>query len=160
LEKKAEKIYVRLAEWFLGRPPVSRFFETLAQQEHAHAELLELCRTSAGRESWLEEHFSPWRESVPRLERQMGDIESSLESIDGVLDALRLVIRLEGSELNRVFKGVVTATGSDFVRKVCAFQVAGARHITFICEGIANLEPLLEAECHDLRDLFFADMGD
>jgi len=160
LEKKAERIYKRLAGWFLGHPAVNQFFQTLAQEEQNHAELLELCRTSASQENWLEEHFSPWRDSVPRLERQMDDIESSLDSLDGVFDALRLVIQIEGSEVNKVFKGVVTATGSDFVRKVHAFQTAGARHIAFICEEIAKLEPLLEAECQDLRDRFFADSGD
>lgn len=159
LEKKAKNIYERLAGRFPARPPVSQFFEALARQERAHAELLDLCRSAASRESWLEEHFAPWRDSVPRLERQMDDIKSNSESVDGVLDALRLVIRLESTELNRVFRGVVAATGSDFVRKVRAFQTAGARHITFICEEIATLEPPLELECQKLRDRFFADMG-
>jgi rubrerythrin len=160
LEKKAKTIYESLAAKFLTRPAVNQFFESLARQEGAHAELLDLCRSSASRERWLEEHFAPWRDSVPRLERQMDDIESTSKSVDDAVDALRLVIRLESTELNRVFRGVVTATGSDFVKKVRAFQTAGARHITFICEEIASLEPLLEAECQELRDGFFTRTSD
>jgi len=160
LEKRAKSIYERLAVWFMGRAPMKGFFDDLARQEQSHAELLELCRTSASRESWLEEHFSPWRDSVPRLEKQMEKFESSLESIAGVTDALRLVLWIERSEINKVFRGVVTATGSTFVRKLSAFQKAGARHITFICEEIPKLEPDLAEECRNLKNRFFADTGD
>jgi hypothetical protein len=159
LEKRAKSIYERLAVWFMGRGPVKEFFEDLAQQEQTHAELLELCRTSASREAWLEEHFGPWRDSVPRLERQMDNIESSLESVVGVTDALRLVLWIERSEINKVFRGVVTATGSTFVRKLSAFQAAGERHITFICEEIPRLDSDLAEECQDLKDRFLADMA-
>jgi len=160
LEKRAKSIYGRLAGWFMGRSPVNEFFDDLARQEQTHAELLELCRTSARWEGWLEEHFSPWRDSVPRLEKQMDDIETSLESVVGVTDALRLVLWIERSEINKVFKGVVTATGSTFVRNVSAFQKAGANHITFICEEIPKLDSDLARECRDLKDRFFADTGD
>ena len=68
-----------LAARFSDRAPVKRFFETLARQEQEHFELLALCRQLAGREGWLEEHFAPWRDAVPRLERQMDDLEESLD---------------------------------------------------------------------------------
>jgi len=155
LENKAKSIYERLAVWFTGRAPLRKFFDDLARQEQSHAELLELCRTSANREGWLEEHFSPMRDIVPRLEKQMDNIESSLESVADVTDALRLVLWIERSEVNKVFRGVVTATDSIFVSKVSAFQTAGARHITFICNEIPKLEPDLARECQDLRDRFF-----
>jgi hypothetical protein len=160
LEKRAKGIYDRLAGWFMGRSPVKEFFDNLARQEEEHAELLELCRTAASRENWLEEHFCPWRDSVPRLEKQMDDIESSLESVGEVADALRLVLWIERSEINKVFGGVVAATDSGFVRKVHTFQTAGAKHITFICDEIPKLEPELAKECRDLKDRFFADTGD
>jgi hypothetical protein len=87
----------------------------------------------------------------------MDNIESSLESVVDVTDALRLVLWIERSEINKVFRGVVTATGSTFVRKVSAFHEAGANHITFICEEIPKLEPDLAEECRDLRDRFFGE---
>jgi hypothetical protein len=157
LERKAESIYERLAGWFAGHPSVKAFFDDLARQEKSHAELLELCRISARREDWLEAHFGPWRDSVRELERQIDDIESSLESTNDMADALRLVIQIEGSEVNELFRGVVMATDSPFVKRVSAFQRAGERHISYICEEIPKFEPVLTADCQNLKEHFFAD---
>ena len=90
----------------------------------------------------------------------MANIESSLDAIVDATDALRLVLWIERSEINKVFKDVVKATGSTFVRKVSAFQEAGARHITFICDEILKLDSDLAEECRDLKDRFFADRGE
>jgi hypothetical protein len=87
----------------------------------------------------------------------MGDAEASLESLPGVPNALRLVIQIEGSEVNHVFKGIVAASGSDFVRKLRAFQSAGEKHISYICEEIPRLGPELAGECRELRAAYFAD---
>jgi rubrerythrin len=73
LELRARRIYESLARRFADREPVSDFFDVLARQEQEHYELLELCRKLAGREGWLEDVFAPWREAVPRLERQMDE---------------------------------------------------------------------------------------
>ena len=157
LESQAERIYTWLAGRFVGHEPVSDFFETLAQQEQGHSELLQLCRQLAVRERWLEEHFSPWRDALPRLERQLGEIESSAKDVDNIADGLRLVIQIEASEINGVFKGVVAATDSRFVRKLQAFQTAGEKHITYICDEIPNLEPQLADECQGLKNLYFSE---
>jgi rubrerythrin len=150
LESRARRIYELLALRF-GHPlPVRRFFETLARQEREHFELLELCRHLASREGWLEEHFAPWRDTVPHLERQMDDLEDSLEEIDRLADALRLVIRIEGSEINCVFRGALSATDSEFVRTLRAFRTAETRHIAYVCEQIPQFEPDLGGECRDL----------
>lgn len=151
LESRARRIYQALAERFGQHAPVKQFFDTLARQEREHFELLALCRRLASREGWLEEHFAPWRDAVPRLERQMDDLEDSLEAIQGLADALRLVIRLEGSEINHVFRGAVSATDSDFVRTLRAFRVAETRHIAFVCDQIPKLAPDLADECSGLR---------
>ena len=127
LELQAKRIYERLAARLLGHRLISNFFETLACQEETHAELLGLCREVAGRSVWKEECFAPCRDAIPHLERQMENIESSLESIDGVTDALRLVIQIEGSEVNQTFESVVAASASVFVRKLLAFQNVAAR---------------------------------
>ena len=157
LELRAKRIFESLASQFAHQRPVRKFFDTIARQEQGHAELLELCREAASRAVWREEYFAPWRDAAPRLERQMGDTEASLESIDGVVDALRLVIQIEGSEVNHVFKGIVAASGSEFVRKLQAFQSAGEKHICYICEEIPKLEPQLADECESLRNAYSDD---
>ncbi len=156
LELQAKRIYVWLAGRFLGYRAVSEFFDTLARQEENHAELLGLCREAARRTVWKDELFAPWRDAVPRLERQMAKLEASLPSVDGVYDGLRLVIQIEGSEINQLFQGVVAATGAEFVRKVRVFQKATAEHISSICGQIPKLEPGLAEQCREFRDGFFA----
>lgn len=155
LELQAKRIYEWLAGRFLGHEPVSEFFDTLARQEESHAQLLELCRVIANRTIWKEEYFTPCRDSIPHLERQMDSIESSLKFMDSIADALRLVIQIEGSEVNQTFESVVAASGSAFVRKVLAFQTAAENQIAYICEEIPKLEPDLTEECRELRDRFF-----
>lgn len=159
LELQAKRIYEWLAGRFLGHKPVSDFFDTLARQEESHAQLLELCRAIASRTIWKEECFAPWRDSIPHLEKQLESIESSLELIDSVADALRLVIQIEGSEVNQTFESVVAASSSAFVRKVLAFQTAAENHISYICDEIPKLEPDLAEECQELRDRFFIGTG-
>jgi hypothetical protein len=155
LELQAQRIYESLAERFADREPVRRFFETLADQEHTHFEMLELCRELAGHEGWLEEHFAPWRDAVPRLEQQMDGAEASLEDLDDLADALRLVILIEGSEINRVFDSVVSATDSAFVRQFRAFETAGEKHISYISDRIPQFEPNLTDECRELQAEFY-----
>jgi hypothetical protein len=81
-------------------------------------------------------------------------MEAAVDSLDSVVDlpaALRLVIQIESSELNQVFKGVVDATNSKFVRALRAFQVAGARHIEYIQQEISRLEPSLAEACKTMK---------
>jgi rubrerythrin len=157
LEWRARRNYESLAERFTDEELVRQFFETLAHQEQEHYELLELCRQLAGKEGWLEEHFAPWRDAIPRLERQMDDVEASLEDLDCAADAFRMVIQLEGSEINQVFRGAVAATDSEFVRTVRAFEAAEAKHIAYISDQIPKFEPNLAAECRDLRAAHLSD---
>ncbi len=87
----------------------------------------------------------------------MTEAHASLKDIDRLADALRLVIRIETSEINQVFGAVVTATDSDFVRTLRPFQAAAAEHISQITGRIASLEPELASEC---RELEAGDLGD
>jgi rubrerythrin len=151
LESRARRIYEFLAERFSDWEPVRQFFEALARQEQEHFELLELCRLLASRAGWLEEHFAPWRAAVPHLERQMSELEASIEGRESLADALHLVIQIEGSEINHVFQGAVSATDSEFVRALGAFGTAEAEHIAYISDRIPKLEPELAVECRNLR---------
>jgi hypothetical protein len=113
----------------------------------------------AGRDGWLEEHFAPWRAVVPQLERKMDELEDSLSGRESLADALRLVIQIESSEIDHVFKGAVTATDSKFVRALGVFRAAGTEHIAFICDRISKLEPDLADECKNLRASHLSETG-
>jgi rubrerythrin len=151
LELRAQRIYELLADRHRENEPVREFFATLAQQESTHAEMLQLCHAIAGREGWMDEYFAPWRAAIPRLDALMDEAEASLEGMDSIEDALRLVIRVEGSEINQVFESVVAATDSDFVRSLQAFQSAEEMHISYIADRIPEFEPALARECADLK---------
>ena len=81
----------------------------------------------------------------------MDELEDSLDDLDQLVDALRLVIRLEGSEINHVFRSVISATDSEFVRIVEAFRTAETKHIAYACDQISKLAPDLAEDCRDLR---------
>lgn len=152
LEWLAQRIYEQLAARFADRAPVRRFFMLLAEQESTHAELLELCEAIAKREGWMERYFAPWRTAIPRLKRQMESVETGIESYVSLDEALGLVLRIEKSEINDVFDGVVAATDSEFVRRLEAFQGAETAHMTFIAERVAELCPALAEECAELAE--------
>ena len=90
---------------------------------------------------------------------QMDDLEESLDALDDLGDALRLVIRVEGSEINQVFRSVVSATDSEFVRSLEAFRSAEAKHIAYACERIPQFAPELADECRRLRISHSRDAG-
>jgi rubrerythrin len=151
LELTAKRLYEGLGERFANNERAARFFRTLSCQERGHAELLQLCRAAAERDGWEEGHFEPWRDAVPRLERQMKKAEESAATVDDLADALRLVIRTESSELNQVFDSIVAASDSEFVRRLQAFHAAGVGHISYICDRIAELDASLASDCRRLR---------
>jgi len=151
LELSACRIYETLAERFQDSASVSLFFATLSQQEQGHAELLGLCREAASREGWLEDKFAPWRDVVPRLQREMQAYEVSLADIESLPDVMQLVIRIEASEINLIFDGIVAATDSDFVRKLRAFHNAELEHLDYISSQISQLVPEMAAECRRMK---------
>lgn len=141
LELKAGRIYLSLSRRFADQAAVQGFFAKLAEQEHAHAELLELAETAASLERWDECKAAPWREVVPQLEQRMQSAISSVDEIDSVRDALEHVIAIESSEINDVFNGVIAASDSAFVKRLSAFQHAETRHLRFICRAVEQLDP-------------------
>ncbi len=151
LELQASRIYTVLARRFAGEEAAREFFVDLARQEESHAELLELCRVAATHQRWHDEPLRPGRAAVPELERRMREAEVSLGDITSLRQALQLVIEIESSEVNDVFAGVVAAADSDFVRGLRVFHDATARHLEFICRGIARLDPELVATSNVLQ---------
>jgi rubrerythrin len=153
LELRAKQIYTQLAQRFGNCEEAAVFFRTLARQEQSHAELLNLCKAAAGRGGWDESQFAAWRSAVPRLEREMEAAMTSLDSIEDLRGALRLVIEIESSEINSVFQAIVASSESTFVRTLEAFHTAGASHLAYIRCEIARIEPRLAEQCGGLPDV-------
>lgn len=155
LEVRAGEVYRRLARHYEASPPLARFFDTLARQEQDHAELLEICRSLAGDSCWREEEVTEWRSVVPGLEKRMSEVEEGLDQMTDASEALRMVVEIEGSEINSIFRGVVAATDSEFVRTFQAFQNAEQEHLDYICSEIPRLEIDLTDACTELRALHY-----
>ncbi len=154
LELKASRIYSALARRFADQPGIRDFLAALSVEEDIHAELLELAETAASRERWDESQVARWREVIPELEREMEAAEGAVDEIHSPREALQRVIDIESSEINDVFAGVMAASDSAFVRRLHAFHQVEVRHLHFIGERIAQLEPDLGAAGRSLQRRF------
>jgi hypothetical protein len=153
LELRAEEVYNAFAKKFVETRPASRFFKILALQEQEHAELLQICCATAYCNS--KSNFSTvWHDRLPLLERQMLDVEAACRQVNSLDEALRLVIRIEACEINQIFLSLITATESEFVNRLSAFQKAMEAHLTFICRKIPEFSPDLAADCEELLAKF------
>lgn len=151
LELTASRIYAAFARRFASDQPAHGFFASLAVQEEEHAELLEICRTAASQQRWDAQQTARWMKAVPQLEKKMADVELSLDAITDVRQALEQVIAIESSEINDVFRSVVAASDSEFVRRMQVFHVAEQQHLNFIHRHITQIEPSLACASDDLR---------
>jgi hypothetical protein len=154
LERRARRVYAAFAQAFADRPLVSRFFDSLAQQEENHAYLLALCSAAARNGGWLAEPPSPWENYIPALEKHLDLIETALNDVGTLGKALQLVVQLESGEINRVFEGVLAACDPAFTRRSRAFQRAVESHISYIARWLPKLDPELTASARELRNLF------
>jgi rubrerythrin len=143
LELRAMQIYQSLAYRFVDVERLREFFEELAKEEQRHAELLELCYTSAGPEAWKPARMAPWFDLLPQLEETMNDLERRESEVVSVSDAMRLLIAIESSEINEVFMAIVEASESRFVRAVSAFRTAEDEHTALITRTIPVFTPEL-----------------
>ena len=109
LELRAKVIYRTFARAFADEGLVAPFFAGLAEQEQYHADLLEVCRAAALRMGWKANLFNPLQDYLPRLEQQMDAAEAAVHHVGSVEDALRLVIQIESSEVNEVFRAALAA---------------------------------------------------
>lgn len=87
---------------------------------------------------------------MPRVEHRLNEIEASLDRVDSLDHALRIVVQIESSEINRVFSGIVATTDSDFVRALEVFRMAGQTHLAYIRQRLPELEPSLAAACQEM----------
>ena len=135
---------------FTGMRRADAFFGNLATQEQEHASLLQLCTAAAERSQWIESCLGPLHDALPRLEKQMSEAECRLDAMDELTDALQLVIAIESSEVNDTFNGVISATRSEFVKSLRAFQEATTRHLAYIRRSIKKLEPAMQSHCEKM----------
>ncbi len=150
LELQAAAIYRSLAARLEDSEPLFEFFVELADEEQAHADLLRVCRFFASQGRFVQDRFAPWHDYVPLLEQQMQTTIASLDKIKTLDDLVRLILQIEGSEMNRVFLRVIKATDSPFVRKLGPFRRAVKRHIGYICKTISKLTPSAAVACQEL----------
>jgi hypothetical protein len=154
LELRAKEIYVTLARTFADNRPVRRFFTDLGEQEQDHADLLAMCWVGARRGGWNAEHFEPWLQLLPPLERRIESIESSLASIDSPDKAFRIVLDIESAEINPLFQAIVAASDSAFVKKLRPFHTAIETHISYIVMRLSDLAPPLMTASRELWERF------
>jgi rubrerythrin len=154
LELRAKRIYKALARAFDDQELVRPFFAGLAVQEQYHADLLELARAAAMRSGWKANLFNPWQDYLPRLEQQMDATEAAVAEIDSIDAALQLVIQIESSEINQVFRAALAATDAAFVKKLKPFRKTMEAHMTHLVERIPELSPRLMLATRELRARF------
>lgn len=151
LERRAMGVYLTLARRNSEDAGLYAFFCTLAEQESSHAELLELCASATSPEQWEADELSRWQSLLPGLETAMSEFEQAASTAQGRHDALELMARLESSEINDLFRGVVGASSSEFVRAVHAFKAAEGEQDKYIARALPSLDASIPPPCHPAR---------
>jgi hypothetical protein len=154
LEQRAKRIYEILAAALSDQGVVGQFFAGLAVQEQYHADLLEVCLAAAKRNTWKTNLFNPWQEYLPRLEQQMDAADAAVFEIKSVDAALALVLQIESSEINEVFRAAVAASDAAFVKRLKPFRQAMDAHMSYIAERLPELSANLLPACRELRARF------
>jgi hypothetical protein len=154
LEPRAKALYRAPARGLEHQGVGGPFFTAPAGEGKEHADLLEVCRAAALRAGWNVNVFNPWLDYLPRLEEQMDAAEDAVRRVDSVDAALRLVIQIELSEVNEVFRAAMAATDTAFVKRLRPFRVAMEAHMAYIMERLPELSPGLMQECRELRARF------
>ena len=152
LELQSAAIYRSLAERVGESGPLREFLDGLADEEQKHADLLRVCKLFARQGRFAEDRPHPWHACVPVLEQQMQQVVASLDEIESIDDIVRLILLVEGSEIDRVFAGVIEATDAPFVKNLGPFRRAVQSHIDYICNRITALAPSAAAACRELHD--------
>jgi hypothetical protein len=150
IELRTMHLYQGLRARFAHEPATERFFASLARQERSHAELLRVCAQASRRAPTDARRLAPLAEMLAPCQARLARAESALASDIGRSGALRLVVEIESSEINRLFDGLVAANPSPFVESVRAFRRATDGHFAYIRHVLPTLDPGIEGECHKL----------
>lgn len=153
LELRAKHVYQRFARQFADQESVRFFFAGLAEQEQHHADLLRVCRSIVLRGVWRADFFHPWQEHLPELEQRMADAEAEAAETVTVMDALRLTIRIESSEVNAMFHASLAASRSLFVKRLRPFGQAMNAHMHYLLEHVPALAAELADDCREMEQV-------
>jgi len=152
LELRAKNAYLQLAKRFADDAKALRFFTAMAAQEQTHSDLLEICREASKRAEWIMHREEEWAHAITQLERETSRLSKEIETVRTLDEAMRIVITLEGSEINTLFSDILASLDSGFVRKLEPFATAVRRHIEYIDRMIPSLVPSMEDACRRLRE--------
>jgi rubrerythrin len=151
LELRAKNAYLQLAKRFADDSKAMRFFTAMAAQEQSHSDLLEICREASKRAEWVMHREEEWAHAITQLERETSRLSREIETVQTLDEAMRIVIALEGSEINSIFSNIMDSLDSGFVRKLEPFATAIRCHIEYIDRMIPTLVPSMEDACQRLR---------
>jgi hypothetical protein len=151
LELRSKRLYEQFSENFGDNTTIGRFLNALAIQEQSHADLLAFCRDTAIPDNLPPVMVLRWEESVTALEGRMTEVESIAADMHTEDETLRVVILLESSEINRLFRGVVTSCANDFTNALTVFRQALDWHISFIVEQIPGMSSNFAQDLKKLR---------
>jgi hypothetical protein len=149
-ELRTMHIYRELAARFAHEPPMTRFFAALAGQERSHAELLRICAQASRHARTDARRLAPLAERLAPLQATLARAESALSADVSRDEALRLVVQIEGAEINHLFNDLVAVNPSPFVKAIQGFQKATGSHLAYIRRVLPTLGPEVEAECRTL----------
>ena len=84
----------------------------------------------------------------------METAEATLPKINSLDAALRLVVQIECSEINRVFDAALAATDATFVKKLKPFREATEIHLSYLAERLPGQFARMIRNVRELRVRF------
>ncbi len=144
LEASARDLYRKLGERFSGNLAARELFAALAAQEEEHADLLRVCGAAGENGRWKDGLLDRCLSALPDLERRMEEAAAAVDRIVTLTGALRLVLVVEGCEINRVFQDMIASCDCTFVRSLGSFREAIREHLEYIRSRVAEIDPALE----------------
>jgi hypothetical protein len=149
-ELRTMHVYLALAARFEHELPIKRFLSALASHEQGHAELLRICAQASHHALTDEHRLSRLADLLIPLQVALAKAECALTTDIGRSEALRLVVQIEGAEINHLFEDLIAANPSPFVDAIQAFQKATTGHVAYIRRVLPTLAPEVEADCQKL----------
>jgi len=132
-ELKAQELYTILSKNFSELSDVSAFFKNIATHEEGHAIVLARVRREIERGHYWKESKQIHIAEVERFDRFMKEAEAAVRSGVSLAEALMLVDRIEGSEINIVFENLNKSVDMKSRKRFEKFFVMTSEHVGF-CE--------------------------
>ena len=140
LTMRAARSIEKLGRLYAGDTASRRFFLTLANDEWKHADMLELTLLLTGSTERMQAVAKNCRNDLPAIGEVLHGVEAALTDDLTLEEALSQVVRIEATELNRVFSSVLTAADSELIALLPAFRGAIRRHVDYICREMPALD--------------------